>query len=162
VRFTLQGLLPSRRRELAEVVGETIERELLTVEDLTARIKNPDVQEKLREHIVVTTALRLEERMPSYLPRTLTEPAVEYITSLLEREIDGVLDESVDTLVNTLYVRMELAQLVEERLNSLDIEELEQLVTELAARELRHIRVVGGVLGFIIGVVQVLVLEVAA
>jgi uncharacterized membrane protein YheB (UPF0754 family) len=120
------------------------------------------VQEKLREHIVVTTALRLEERMPSYLPRTLTEPAVEYITSLLEREIDGVLDESLDTLVNTLYVRMELAQLVEERLNSLDIEELEQLVTELAARELRHIRVVGGVLGFIIGVVQVLVLEVAA
>ena len=44
--------------------------------------------------------------------------------------------------------------MIEEKLNSLDMIEVEALIMPLVGRELRHIEVLGGVLGFIIGLVQ--------
>jgi uncharacterized membrane protein YheB (UPF0754 family) len=49
-------------------------------------------------------------------------------------------------------------QLVEDRINSLDLDELERLVHRIAANEFKRIELLGGVLGFLIGLIQLLLL----
>ena len=49
-----------------------------------------------------------------------------------------------------------LKEAVEKQVNSLSLDELEEIVLKVAKGELRFITWVGGVLGFIIGLVQVL------
>ena len=44
--------------------------------------------------------------------------------------------------------------MVVEKIAGFDIDELEGLVFRLVARELRHIELVGGILGFVVGCVQ--------
>jgi len=48
-----------------------------------------------------------------------------------------------------------LANLVEEKINSFDLFQLEELVLKVAKDELRYIEVFGALIGLIIGIIQV-------
>jgi len=48
--------------------------------------------------------------------------------------------------------------IVEDRINGFSLERLEQMIMEVSSRELKHIEILGGVLGFLIGLVQALVI----
>lgn len=50
-----------------------------------------------------------------------------------------------------------LGDLVAEKINKLDLHQVENLIVEVAGRELRYIELLGGVLGFFIGLVQAFV-----
>jgi uncharacterized membrane protein YheB (UPF0754 family) len=52
--------------------------------------------------------------------------------------------------------------MVEDKINSLDIAELEGMILDIASRELKHIELLGGVLGFLIGIIQGLLLLIIA
>jgi len=49
-----------------------------------------------------------------------------------------------------------LKEAVEKQVNSLSLDELEEIVLKVAQRELRFITWIGGLIGFLIGLVQVL------
>jgi len=48
--------------------------------------------------------------------------------------------------------------MVRDKVNSLPIEEVEEIVLKLIDEELRHITLLGGVLGFLIGLTQLLLI----
>ena len=47
---------------------------------------------------------------------------------------------------------------VENQINSLSVDELEKIVFRVAKKELRFIEIIGGVIGFIIGCLQILIM----
>ncbi len=47
--------------------------------------------------------------------------------------------------------------MVEDKINELDLYELEEIIIRIAKKELKHIEFLGLVLGFLIGIVQGLV-----
>ena len=51
---------------------------------------------------------------------------------------------------------------MEDKLSSLDDERIEEIVTEISKKELKHIERLGAVLGFVIGCLQVLLLWLTA
>ena len=53
---------------------------------------------------------------------------------------------------------LDVRSLVTEKVAGFPLPRLEQLVLEVASRELRHIEVLGGVLGFLVGLIQAAVL----
>ncbi|WP_346873691.1 DUF445 family protein [Clostridium sp. UBA5988] len=50
--------------------------------------------------------------------------------------------------------------MVEEKINELDLQELERIIINVAKKELKHIEVLGFILGAAIGIVQGLVVMV--
>lgn len=154
-RITIQGLLPRRRKEMAHLIGVTLEREVLSSESLVRAIVNEQLQEDITAGVGEAVRRKLQARLPFYLPRGLTDGLLNYVTGLARRETAAFLDESLEELARRAGSALRIGELVEERLNSLDLAELERLVIGLSATELRHIEVLGGVLGFIIGLVQV-------
>ena len=61
------------------------------------------------------------------------------------------------TLVEKAKEQLQLKELVEEKINSFDLEELEDLIIRLSKQELKQIEVLGGIIGFFVGTVQALI-----
>jgi uncharacterized membrane protein YheB (UPF0754 family) len=79
------------------------------------------------------------------------------VDSLLERKGD-ILDKREEALEQGLDVR----SVVTEKVAAFPVEKLETLVLQVAAKELRAIEILGGVLGIIIGLGQVTLLMLTA
>ena len=97
----------------------------------------------LKEEIVpqiINLLKELVQKKKDYISKVATEKLLQVI----EIELPVIM-ESVD-----------IETLVKDRINSLPIEDVEAIVLKLIEEELRYITLLGGVLGFIIGGLQVL------
>lgn len=66
--------------------------------------------------------------------------------------IDKAIDKQGDNFINVIDVK----NIVEEKINSFDMNTIEEIILNVAKKELRAITFIGGVLGFIIGLIPVL------
>ena len=90
----------------------------------------------------------------SMLHDTIVSTAQSIVSSQVEDSIDDFLGNMGDHVSGNL----DIVRLMEEKLSSLDDERIEEIVTEVSKKELKHIERLGAVLGFIIGCLQVLLL----
>lgn len=148
--WVYQGLLPKRQRELASSIGKIVEEELLTAKDLSQRIQAGPVKDRLISEVMLQTEVYLAEK----LPRVLHPVSTEFFLPLVRKESQAFLDRLLDRAEDFILQEAKLREIVEERVNSFEIEGLERLVLEVAGRELRHIELLGAVLGGLIGLVQ--------
>ena len=88
----------------------------------------------------------------------LTDERIGDLKRGLVHSLAGDPDALADELGRALEKGFDVEKLVAEKVSQFPIERLEKLVLEVSARELRAIEVLGGVLGFLIGLVQVAVL----
>jgi len=156
LNFTLQGLIPKRQAELARVIGQIVAEELLTAEKLAEELRQVILKPSVLQAISKGIKQRALEKLPSFLPLAMRTVAVELIGELVDKEIPALLGKTLDKLEGQVVQDLELARLVEEKVLALDLDQLEQLILKIAAQELRHIEVLGGVLGFFIGLLQIL------
>jgi uncharacterized membrane protein YheB (UPF0754 family) len=61
----IHGVFPKRQKDLARKLGQIVSEELVSVEDLTAHLKEKATSEAILNHI----SIRLEEGIASRLPR---------------------------------------------------------------------------------------------
>lgn len=151
------GLVPRRRAELAVKIADVVEANLLSAADLTAALEDPEVQRDVTE--------QLERRVGDYMQKALTQlPSMVQAFIPQERlarlrasvveEIARQLPDMATVLAERLEKKLDIRQLVIERVEGFDADRLERLVLEIARRELRHIELLGGVLGFFVGLAQ--------
>ena len=57
-----------------------------------------------------------------------------------------------------LNEEVNIQQMVEDKINAFDLDELEKMIRGVTSNELTFIEILGGVLGFIIGLLQVAIL----
>ncbi|CCO07272.1 DUF445 domain-containing protein [Desulforamulus hydrothermalis] len=160
--WTIQGVVPKRRAELARSIGEVVEKELLKVEDLINQMKSPEVLDKIVLSANDSIRNMVVDRIPPWVPVTIKTVILEMMGDMLNKQMPQVINQIVDQAGRSVIEKVRLAQLVEERLNAYDIKYLEKIILSVAARELKHIEIIGGVLGFIIGLVQVAIVYLAA
>lgn len=153
--WSIQGVVPKRRSELARSIGEVVERELLKVEDIMNQMKSPEVLDKIAQSANESIHNMVVERIPIWVPATVKTVILEMMGDMLSKQMPQVINEIVDQAGGSVVEKVKLAQLVEDRLNAYDIKHLEKIILTVASRELKHIEIIGGVLGFIIGMVQV-------
>ena len=155
--FTLQGMIPRRRAELARSVGRVIEREFISHEDVRAVMSDRDFLLSLRP--------RVEEQVDAFLRRRVVGDNVLLraafsmgaVKKLKERVVDDLMDslpEMVDELTDALKDRLRFRELVEAKIEAFELERLEDIVRKVAKRELKAIELFGGVIGFTIGLIQ--------
>lgn len=154
IGWELQGLLPRRQADLARDIGVIIEQELLSLENLLEKVRNPEVQGHVIEAISNAVIGRFRNSVPAFVPAFLVRLAEDNIYSFLQREAPVVLEQVMSEVSTALKNDVSIGAMIEERLREYEIGDLERLVIQVAARELRWIEWLGGVLGFFIGLVQ--------
>jgi uncharacterized membrane protein YheB (UPF0754 family) len=84
----------------------------------------------------------------------LSDEMVEKVTRLFKNELKDFLSETSQGLGEKLEQNLNVQVMVQERVNAFSSEKLERLLNDLMKKEFRFIELVGAVLGFLIGCVQ--------
>jgi len=153
--FTLQGLVPRRQAELAASVGRVVGEHLLSHDDLAAALNRVDLGALIGTAFDRGLAPKLTEyRSMPFVGAFLTD---ERIADLKAAAVRGVMARKEDLLAGieaAVRDSVDVRQIVEEKVAAFEVSRLEALILEVAARELRAIEVLGGVLGLAVGLVQ--------
>lgn len=157
--ITLQGLIPKRKYEIAKSIGEIVERELLSFNDLWDRLLTEENRKFLLSNLDLKVKEVTENKLPSFLPKAIKEMISNYIGDIINREVEVFLNSPSNEVVEIISKKLKISEIVEEKIKSFKLEKLEDVVIKIAHSELYMIEIMGGVLGFLIGVLQAIVIQ---
>lgn len=164
--MTLQGVLPKRKPQLAAKLGEIVERELFSHDDIEQALRDPEVSEalraSLREKMKGPMQERLTEKLLGIHPMAkmfVTEERVEKLCDKLLDEIDRLLESMAPALGESLRHHLHVGAIVQEKVEAFSMEKLEEVLYTIMRREFVFVEIVGGVLGFVIGAAQLALLQ---
>ncbi len=158
--YTWQGIIPKRQKDLAARTAVIIEKELLGSKLLEQQIRKIDLKPYLRDY----ARKLVQEGLGDKLRRIPVFGGFANSSTLirLERILTEEMQKQATPLLHQLSREVEhhipVRSLVEEKIGDLDVEKLEEIVNKVAQKEFRSIELLGGVLGFIVGLAQLLVL----
>lgn len=154
--WKLQGLIPKRQKDIAEALGDVVSSELITGRDVALTLSKNEVKDKLARKIEEHVRERFMSKLPAIIPAAIQAMAADLLGKTLYHEINSFLDNPSGVLQGTDLedIRREVRLIVEDKIKSFDLEKLEDITYFIAKKELKHIELLGGVLGFIIGILQ--------
>lgn len=157
----IQGLIPRRRTQIAQSIGETVEQHLISHEDVRAALDNPQVADRIRELMDSRISDLITEKVPKLHPMAsmfLNEAMIDKLKGFILEEVMNSVAPMTDQVLGVLEENLNFRQMVVEKIEGFDLETFEDIVLRIARRELRSIEILGGVLGFCIGLVTDLIL----
>ena len=153
----IQGLIPKRRDEIAKSIGEVVENELISMTDIINTIATDENIESVKEVLKVKIKDVIIQKVPSFILGPFKDKVDSYVDNMIDNEGDEMIEELIDRVSDKALNNISLSKIVEEKINSFELEKIEEIIISIAKRELKHIEILGGVLGFLIGVVQGLI-----
>ncbi|MGL5649647.1 MAG: DUF445 domain-containing protein [Clostridium sp.] len=161
LNFEIIGLIPKRRKEIAKTISEVVERDLISIDELLEKgFKEEDKEELvilIKEKIMNVVDEKMKF-MPSFVLTMIKGPLEELVGEELEKTIEETVDDIKEKGIEKIKERINIGTLVEEKINALDLEELENIILEISKKELKHIELLGLVLGGAIGLIQGIVI----
>lgn len=141
--FGIQGLLPKRKNEIAERTGILINNYLLNVEEIRKKIDRDKIQDALEHYL-------------SHLKYPLVNiPGIKHTLKVIGTAVlvdrDGYIKRKI--VQNILRDEM-ITDIVRKKINEFDLITLENLIKRASGPELRFIIFTGGILGFLIGLIE--------
>lgn len=152
--FMIQGLIPKRKGEIAKSIGDVISDELVSMEVIVDQIiedmDKKQIVEIIKEKIVIVA----NEKMPSLIPSMFKGMIIQNIESMIDENGEQIVTELGEKLSHKAIEAIDISKMVEDQINAFDFVKIEQMTLKIASTELKHIEVLGGVLGFVIGLLQ--------
>ncbi len=155
--WTLQGVFPGRRKELAASLAAMVEKELVSRGDIREMISSPEFSagfsKALNDHLHEFVSTKLTSLHPM-LAVFMNGESVESIKKLLTRETGKHLPRLLNSISAHLEKSMDIKTMVQDRIEQFSMDKLEQILFGIMKKELRFIELMGAVLGFAIGIFQ--------
>ena len=158
MNYQFQGLIPKRRNELAKSIGNTIEKELVSVEEVLDRIMENQDKREIINGIKDKVQRIVTQKIPLFIPGTFKDLILNYIEDILEEELEPAMDELIEELMNRATSTVKIGGMVENKINEFDLLKLESIIINISRRELKQIEYLGGLLGLFIGALQGLII----
>lgn len=156
IRF--QGIFPKRQQQFAEKLGKLVSEELLSFEDIESKISNPANISKLmplvEEHIDHFLRVKLPEQMP-VISMFIGDKTIKQLKEVFITELTELFPAIMKNYMNNLQEDLNLEKIVSQKVAGFSSDKLEQILNAIMAKEFRFVEIIGGVLGFLIGLLQV-------
>ncbi len=135
------GVIPKQHSQLAEKIGETVGNHLLTGDDLHELFKSDNVRKKI---LASLDGMYQEFGMlAAFITDEIKEMIATKFIEMLDRELPSILEE------------LDIKTIVTQKVKDFSLEKLEKIILEVARTQLAYITYFGGILGFVIGLVQI-------
>ncbi len=157
--FTMQGILPRRQADIAVQLGRIVATDLLSSEDMIDRLTDANSRSVYREFVDAEAEKFIEQKLYPSVPLSRIFLRTKTVNRLKESLVDELL-ENLPELVNRLTDpdtgSLDIQVMVETQVRGFSTDRLEAMLHDILAKEFRFIEVLGAVLGFIIGTIQML------
>ena len=147
------GMIPKRKTEISTNIAKVVEEQFISVDEITDNIITEQDKQHIIDYIKVRVKLILSEKM-TLIPSTIRNLVQNYVSEIIEDEIREGIDELSEEMIIKTKNRINIKEIIENKINELDLYELETIILQIVKNELRHIEVLGLILGFFIGIVQ--------
>jgi len=152
-----QGVIPRRKLDIAARLGEMVENELVSHDDIRAALENPVLLDGFRKAVSEQARIFAEERLPSLHPMVgmfLTRGMKDKVTEILSRELDALVPQLGSAVADGLESSLSFKDLVRHRVEGFSVERVESLLLGVLKKEFGFIEWSGAVLGALVGLGQ--------
>lgn len=155
--FKIQGLIPKRRSEIAVSIADTVQKELISLKDITNSLNADELEEKMGAVIDKILEEKLESEITKKFPMLamfLSDEIINKIKSMIKTSILENKEIIINMFTSYLEEKVDFKKIIIENVEAFSLEKLEEITYSLAKKELKHIEVIGAILGGIIGIFQ--------
>ena len=158
--FKVQGVFPKRQKVMAEKLGHIVASELFSIDDVVSKMKSSDNQEVIafvENKIDDFINVKLVASMPM-LAMFLNDDLKSKIKSTLLTEITDVIPGVIDSYADKLKSEIDVKSVVYDKVVNFSSDKLEEILYSIMKKEFKFIELLGGILGFLIGLIQLIIL----
>ncbi|HRK27479.1 MAG TPA: DUF445 family protein [Chitinophagales bacterium] len=155
--FEVQGVFPKRKLLLAERLGQIVSKELISFDEIKNRLSDPHTLQDVKEQVNSKLDEFLWVKFPALYPMLslfVTDKIKQQFKLNAMAEIDEVVPKLIDSYITKAEKNLNVQQIVYDKVANFSNEKLEQILFAILSKEFTFIEFVGGVLGFVIGLVQ--------
>jgi uncharacterized membrane protein YheB (UPF0754 family) len=158
--LTIQGVFPKRHAHLAQQLGKLVSSELLSFRDIEQKIISADNFQKIKpeveKHVDKFLREKLKEAFP-YIGAFIGDKTIDQLKVLFLNELEELFPVIMQGYMKNLQQELDLEQLVTAKVASISADRLEMALNDNLVKELRLAKITGAVLGFLIGIIQMLI-----
>ena len=158
--ITFHGIFPKRQKIFAEKLGKMISAEFLSFEDIAEKIANPQNLKKLmpmiEDHVDKFLRNKLSDEMP-FLSLFIGDKTIASLKKIFMQELEILFPQLMKSYAGHLQEELDLEMIVTEKVSAFSSDKLENILYQIMSKEFRFVEILGGVIGFIIGIIQVLI-----
>ncbi len=153
----IQGIFPKRQRQVAEKLGVMVASELIHFDEIAVQLQDPAMLSGLtptiEKHLDNFLQVKLKEKMP-VISMFVGTGTLDKIKEGMLEEIEILLPEIIAQYTSSLSSKIDIEKMVTEKVSNFSSDKLEQILLSVMKKEFRFIELIGGVLGFVIGLIQ--------
>lgn len=158
--ITFQGIFPKRQKQFAEKLGKIVSNEFLSFEDIEQKISSPDnlkrIMPLIENHVDEFLRIRLSDEMP-VISMFIGDKTIVKLKEAFMKEIELLFPHVMKQYAANLKTDLDLEQIVITKVSAFSSDKLEEVLYQIMSKEFRFVEIIGGVIGFIIGTIQVLI-----
>ena len=158
--ITFHGIFPKRQKTFAEKLGKMISEEFLSFEDIQQKITDPGNLQKLmptvENHVDNFLRNKLSDEMP-FLSLFIGDKTIRSLKQIFMQELETLFPQLMKSYAGHLQEELDLEKIVTDKVSAFSTDKLEKILYQIISKEFRFVEILGGVIGFIIGIVQVLI-----
>lgn len=158
--FVIQGVFHRRQKEIAQKLGDTIESKLFSHDDIYRILTSQEfvqqiipVIERALEDFVYNKLAEIHP-MLGILPDTIFYPLKGRLLDVFEDLLPQIMSGAGDVLEDQINIK----EIIQEKIENFEVTELEDILFSILRSEFKMIEYVGGVLGFFIGITQLVII----
>ncbi|GDX44326.1 membrane protein [Bacteroidota bacterium] len=163
--LTFQGIFPKRQQQFAEKLGKLVSTELLSFSDIEEKITSPQNVEKLMPFVEAKVDEFLRVKLNDAFPiisMFIGENTIQQLKGIFMQELQVIFPEVINKHVKQLQSQLDLEKIISEKVAGFSSDKLEQILNQIMSKEFRFVEIIGGILGFIIGLLQILLTTITA
>ena len=158
--FKIQGLIPKRKAEIGSGIANIIQNELISVKDVISNIDREEFSKRLNSSIdrVLEKNLKgkVKEKFP-VLQMFFSDRMAKDVSNTIKDIIMENQEKIFEIFSNYAEENIDFEIIISDKISNFSLDKLEEIVTLLAKKELKHIEIIGAILGGLIGVAQYLI-----
>lgn len=157
--LTFQGIFPKNKPRIADKLGTIVQRDLINFEDINDRLQDPDAINNFKEQIAIRVDNAIRDRIEknALLDAIIPDQLIQSIHKTIVDEIGNNLPEVIKSSMTKIEEKLDIQTIVKNKVEQFSDEKLEQLLLDITSKEFTFIEIIGAVLGFLIGIIQLVI-----
>ena len=158
--FKIQGLIPKRKAEIGTGIASIIQNELISVKDVISNIDREEFSKRLNKLIDDVLDKNLKKKVKEKFPLLqmfFTDKVAKDIGNTIKEIVMENQEKIFEIFSNYAEENIDFEVIISDKISNFSLDKLEEIITLLANKELKHIEVIGAILGMLIGAVQYLI-----
>jgi uncharacterized membrane protein YheB (UPF0754 family) len=158
--ITFHGIFPKRQQQFAEKLGKLVSEELLSFKEIEEKIINPDNLSKIMPLVEGKIDLFLHEKLKTVFPMIsmfIGQNTINQLKLVFMQELETMFPEIIGSYMKHLESELDLEKMVTKKVAGFSSDKMETILNQIMSKEFRFVEIIGGVLGLLIGILQVLI-----